>query len=208
MKRFIDKHLAEWKESTTRKPLLLRGARQVGKTFAVRSLGRLFDNFVEINFELNPDVALIFEKDLEPQRIVRELSLFIGRQIVPGTTLLFFDEIQSVPKAFSSLRYFYELMPELHVIAAGSLLDFVTEYIGIPVGRVTSLYMYPVSFIEFLGALHQDFLVEEILKHTPEAPLSDPIHQKLLSFVGEYLAIGGMPEIVQCWQEKKDKDPF
>ncbi len=203
MKRLIDTHLLTWKNDESRKPLLLRGARQIGKTFAVRILGTNFENFIEINFELTPDATLLFDKDLQPERLIRELSLFVGKQIIPGKTLLFFDEIQAAPKVLSALRYFYELMPSLHVIAAGSLLDFTTEELGIPVGRVMSLYMYPMSFIEFLYALKQELLVEEILKHTTEMPLSEPIHQKLLSFLGEYLAIGGMPEIVKTWQEKK-----
>ncbi len=204
MKRLVDEFLINWKNSESRKPLLLRGARQVGKTHAARTLGTLFDDFIEINFELNTEAALIFAKDLQPERIVRELSLLMGRHIVPGKTLIFFDEIQAVPRVFSSLRYFYEIMPQLHVIAAGSLLDFVTSELGIPVGRVTSLYMYPMSFIEFLSAMEQDLLAEEILQHVPEAPLAESLHRRLLNLLGEYLAVGGMPEVVKCWREKKD----
>lgn len=204
MRRLIDPYLLDWKKSDQRKPLLIRGARQIGKTYAVRKLGESFEDFVEINFELAPDAALLFEKDLYPERIVRELSLLVGRPIIPGKTLLFLDEIQAAPRVFSALRYFYELLPSLHVIAAGSLLDFTTEEVGIPVGRVMSFYMYPMSLLEFLHALDQELLVQEILAHTPDVPLSDPIHRKLLFFTGEYLAVGGMPEIVKCWQETKD----
>ena len=139
-----------------------------------------------------------------PDIIIRQLSLLVDRPIIPHKTLLFLDEIQVIPRALIALRYFYELMPELHVIAAGSLLDFAIEEVGIPVGRVMLLYMYPMSFIEFLYALRYDLLAEEILQHTLENSLSEPIHRKLLTIVGEYLAVGGMPEVVDCWQKTKD----
>src|SRR5216684_953125 len=140
MKRLIDYYLKEWKESEYRKPLLLRGARQVGKTYAARQLGKTYKSFVEINFEITTPAKEIFEYDLEPERIIRDLSLLMKQQIVPGKTLLFFDEIQDSPRVLTALRYFYEKMPELHVIAAGSLLDFTIQSVGIPVGRVQSLY--------------------------------------------------------------------
>ena len=153
MKRLIDFSLLKWKSNKNRKSLLLRGARQVGKTYAVREFGKTFESFVEFNLErMQADMVPIFEKTLDPIRIVRELSLISGKQIVPGKTLLFFDEIQAIPKALLALRYFYEEMPDLHVIGAGSLLDFAIEQVGVPVGRVQSLYMYPLSFFEFLSA--------------------------------------------------------
>ncbi len=200
----IDYYLNKWKTDRYRKPLLLRGARQVGKTYAVRKLGASFPNFFEINLELQPAAHTIFEKDLEPERIIRELSALLLKPIVPGKTLLFIDEIQAVPRALLALRYFYEIMPELHVIAAGSLLDFAIEEVGIPVGRVDSFYVQPLSFIEFLCALKADMLVEEILTNTSMKVVSEVIHNKLLGLVGEYLAIGGMPQAVNCWQEIKD----
>ena len=141
---------------------------------------------------------------LIPRRIIRDLGLLTAKNIVPGKTLLFFDEIQEAPKAVKSLRYFHELLPELHVIAAGSLVDFVLENIGIPVGRVASLYMYPMSLIEFLAAQDNQAIVELILRHDPAEPLSKPIHDKLLALLGEYLAVGGMPEVVQTWISRKD----
>jgi len=204
MKRLIDKYLREWKDSPHRKPLLLRGARQVGKTYAVRQLGTMFDNFVEINFEANIEARSVFEGNLDPAIIVRDLSLITGQSIIPGKTLLFFDEIQEVPRALTALRYFYEELPQQHVIAAGSLLDFAIRSVGIPVGRVTSLYMYPLSFIEFLQAGDHDLLVKELLQHEVTIPLSNVIHDKLLALVGEYLAIGGMPEAVQKWVITRD----
>ncbi len=201
MKRLINWHLKTWKEDPQKKPLVLRGARQVGKTHAVRELGKEFDNFVEINFELVPEAKTIFEKDLQPERILWELGLLAKQPITPGNTLLFFDEIQAAPKAIIALRYFYELMPKLHVIAAGSLLDFAIEKVGMPVGRVAMLYVYPLSFMEFLAAIGEEQFIGAILK---KDPFSSIIHEKLLDFLGHYLAIGGMPEVVQAWVETKN----
>ena len=209
LKRLIDWHLLRWKESSYRKPLLLRGARQVGKTYAVRKLGETFDSFMEINFELAENARNIFEGDLEPERILRDLSFYADKDIVPGKTLLFFDEIQEAPKAIIALRYFYEKMPELHVIAAGSLFDFAVEKVGLPVGRVSSLYMYPCSFIEFLAADGHQLLLQALLEDSKKRPFSEAIHQKLLQLVGEYAAIGGMPEALAKWIETKNpKESF
>ncbi len=207
MKRIIDHHLLLWKDTPYRKPLLLRGARQVGKTHAIQQLGKFFENFIEINFEsTNTEIKHIFDQDLDPERIIRDLSLILGTRIEPGKSLLFFDEIQVIPKAVTALRYFYEKLPQLHVIAAGSLLDFTTQDIGMPVGRISSLYMHPLSFIEFLCACGHALLAEEFLKHDIASPLNEAVHQKGLQLLGEYLAIGGMPEAVQRWQATRD--PF
>ena len=206
MKRLIDHYLLEWKDSHYRKPLLLRGARQVGKTYAIRQLGKTYKSFVEVNFEITTPAKDIFEYDLEPERIIRDLSLLIKEQIIPGKTLLFFDEIQDSPRVLTALRYFYEKMPELHVVAAGSLLDFTIQSVGIPVGRVQSLYMYPLSFFEFLCACGYEIVAQEILRGNFNAPLSDVIHHQLLKLFGEYCAIGGMPEAVMLW--KKTKNPL
>lgn len=205
MKRLIDYYLREWKNSAYRKPLLLRGARQIGKTYAVRELGKTFENIVEINFELMEGAKDVFEKnDLEPERIIRDLFLLTGKRIIPGQTLLFFDEIQNTPKALIALRYFYELLPSLHVIAAGSLLDFTIQAVGIPVGRVSSLYMYPLSFFEFLCACGYEMLAQEIMPGKFTAALNEAVHKKLLFLFGEYCAIGGMPEAVMRWKETRD----
>jgi len=204
MKRLIDAELLAWKDAKFRKPLLLRGARQVGKTYAAQQLGKQFQSFVQVNLESQPEARMIFEKDLDAKRIMRDLSLFATLPIIPGETLLFIDEIQITPNAVTALRYFYEQIPQLHVIAAGSLLDFAIEQIGIPVGRVESLYMYPLSFTEFLLSMNLDVLVQEILSHPAEEPISTPIHNKILSLLGEYIAIGGMPGVVECWIETKD----
>jgi len=188
--------LKKWKEDKHRKPLIIRGVRQVGKTYSIHKLSHSFDNIVEINFELTKDAKKIFDKDLQPKRIIKELSLFSNQQIIPGKTLLFFDEIQESPEAIKSLRYFYELYPNLHVLAAGSLLEFILEKIGVPVGRVSYLYLYPLSFMEFLAASKNYLLIEEIISHKSGEEISEAVHNKLLDLVGQYFAIGGMPEAV------------
>lgn len=199
MKRIIDYFLLEWKKQEGRKPLVLRGARQVGKTYAVRQLGKKFPHFVEINLEVNEAARRIIQKDLDVERIVLQLSELLGQKIQPETTLLFFDEIQIVPEAITLLRYFYEQMPELHVVVAGSLLDFAIEQVGMPVGRVTTLYMYPLSFIEFIIALGHAEWAKAILRADSAQNISEPLHEKLLETLGMYLAIGGMPEAINEW---------
>lgn len=207
MYRFVDNYLNQWVNEKTRKPLLIRGARQVGKTFSVRQLSKSFSSFVEINCEeLRADCALIFEKDLNPERILRELSLLAGKTIIPGETLLFLDEIQIVPEAIIGLRYFYEKIPELHVIAAGSLLEFALEKVGMPVGRIDSVYMYPMSWLEFLLAKNEKLLFKEIAQHDLSNAMPEVVHNKLIRLLGEYFALGGMPEVVRNWVEHKD--PF
>ena len=204
MKRFVDYFLNKWKISPLRKPLLLRGARQVGKTYTVHEFGKTFTSFVELNLEFNPEAREIFEKNLDPHIIIRKIFILTNKPIIPGETLLFLDEIQLVPNAIIALRYFYEMMPELHVIAAGSLLDFAIKSVGMPVGRVSSLYMYPLSFIEFLSAIGSNVIIEEILSHKLTDEISGIFHDKFLDLVGQYLAIGGMPQTVACWQTLQD----
>ena len=204
MKRIIDHFLQQWKSNSLRKPLLIRGARQVGKTYSVRELGTSYKDFAEINLELQTNTHKIFEKDLDPIRIIRELSLITNKPIIPGSTLLFLDEIQSVPRAITALRYFYEIIPELHVVTAGSLLDFAIEQFGIPVGRVQSLYMHPLSFVEYLAASGDKLFINEILNHELDDKISEVIHDKFLGFLGEYLALGGMPHSIQQWINKKN----
>ncbi len=199
MKRLVDHFLIEWKNRAERKPLLLRGARQVGKTHAVRMLGKKFDFFLEINLESNQLARKIIEKDLDVDRIMFQLSEFLEQPIVPGKTLLFFDEIQNVPQALIALRYFYEKVPALHVIAAGSLLDFAIEQVGVPVGRVSTLYMYPLSFLEFLVALGHETWAKSILDLSLIDAMNEAVHEKLVNLVGVYLAIGGMPAAINQW---------
>ena len=199
LKRSIDTDLLEWKNAENRKPLLLRGARQVGKSSAVRALGGGFDNLLEINFENkdNAGAKRIFERHSDPRLICDELSAIYETSITAGQTLLFLDEVQSCPDAISSLRYFYEQMPELHVIAAGSLLEFALQNIpSFAVGRVRSMYMYPFSFEEFLEAMGRKMLLEKLNMATPQNPLPDELHKKLKEFFLRFVVIGGMPEVV------------
>jgi len=196
MKRFVDQDLKSWKKSSGRKSLILRGARQVGKTFSVRQLGKTYADFYEINLEKRGELHSIFERNLDPIRILRDLSVDRGLPIRPGETLLFFDEIQACPQAMLSLRYFYEEMRELHIIGAGSLLEFAIEQIGLPVGRVQTLTVFPMSFAEFLVAKGQTLLLEAIYEQTA---LSKIVQDRAIRFLSEYFAIGGLPEIVAAW---------
>jgi len=199
LSRKIDKDLQEWQTSASRKPLLLRGARQVGKSSAVHELGKRFDNFFEINFE-NKDFAgakRLFEQHSDPYLICDELSALYEKPVKAGKTLLFLDEIQSCVDAISALRFFYEEMPELHVIAAGSLLEFALQKIpSFAVGRIRSMYMYPFSFDEFLQAMGRNILLEKLNTAKPEQPLSDEIHKKLTELFLRFIVVGGMPEVV------------
>ncbi|MBL7965809.1 MAG: ATP-binding protein [Prolixibacteraceae bacterium] len=198
MKRTVLTHLLNWKQANERKVLLLRGARQVGKTYVVRELGQTFTNFIEVNFERDVEVARFFDQNLDPRRICQELSAFYGMPILENETLLFFDEIQACPRAISSLRFFYENMPGLHVIAAGSLLEFaLAELPSFGVGRIRSMFMYPMSFQEFLMAHQQDQYVDMIRNASPDNPLNSVFHEKLVGFFRRFLLTGGMPEVVR-----------
>ena len=206
MKRFIDQELVEWSKQKKIKPLLLRGARQVGKTYAVRELGKKFDTFIEINIEFNTKIQTVFQADLDPERIIKEIQYITKEPIVPGKTLLFFDEVQIEPKIIQALRYFYEMIPDLHVIAAGSLLDFAIELVGVPVGRVEFLYMYPLSFFEFLYALQEKPLLDALIEHDNSEPLALVAHEKLLRLVKLFFALGGMPEVVFTWIQEENAE--
>ena len=199
LKRKIDIDLLEWKNIEDRKPLILRGARQVGKSSAVRELSKKFDNFLEINFENkdHADAKRVFERHSDPHIICDELSAVFETPIIAGKTLLFLDEIQSCTDSISSLRYFYEQMPELHVIAAGSLLEFALQKIpSYAVGRVRSIYMYPFSFEEFLSAMEKNLLIDKFNSASPENPFSEEINKKLTELFLRFVVIGGMPEVV------------
>ena len=205
LKRIIDKELENWKNESSRKPLLLRGARQVGKTEAVRELGKKFKYFHEINFETDKRVHLLFEGSLNPDEICENLSLLYNISIDEGETLLFFDEIQANLPAIQSLRFFYEKMPGLHVIAAGSLLEFALgEIPTFGVGRIRSLFMYPMSFNEFLLALGEEKLLRKKQEADPQNPLSPVLHEKLLGLLKKFIVLGGMPEVVRTYVAQKD----
>ena len=198
MRRIILSTLKDWKTAENHKVILLRGARQVGKTYIVRELAKDFNYFLEVNFEKNPDIKQFFHQNLDPIRICTYLSAYFGIPVVDGKTLLFFDEIQSCPKAIQSLRFFYETRPGLHVISAGSLLEFAMEDItSWGVGRIRSIYMYPLSFDEFLMANNEDALIELKKNASPVSPLNPAFHEKLKDYLKRFLIIGGMPEVVQ-----------
>jgi uncharacterized protein len=203
--RSIDRQLSAWKEDYKHKPLLMRGARQVGKSSAVRNLGRSFDYFLEINFERQADIAELFRVSLNPKEIVAKLSALTGIPVIPGKTLLFFDEIQACLPAIASLRFFYEDYPELHVIAAGSLLEFALQEIPtFAVGRIRSLFLYPFSFDEFLEAQGFNLLVGEKNRASAETPLPLPLHNQLIDKLRTFFLVGGMPEVVTTWIEEED----
>ena len=201
MDRLFTKQLVDWKSSSGRKPLIIRGARQVGKSYTVAWFGKnSFNGRIHtVDFEKHPDWHGIFGRNLDPFRIVSELEILLNAKIAAGTDLLFFDEVQAAPKAIMALRYFYEEMPGLHVIAAGSLLEFAMKDISFPVGRVNLASMTPMNFYEFLKACQKDNLAEIILSEPEKLP--DSIHSALLYSLKEYMYIGGMPQCVNIWRE-------
>lgn len=205
MKRFIEKELFRWKDSKSRLPLLVRGARQVGKSFTIEKFGREnFKTMAVINLESNPEYANCFES-LDPDRIVSRIELLTGTNLKDGESLLFFDEIQQCPKALLALRYFKEKRPMLHVVAAGSLLEFALrlEDFSFPVGRVEFLYMRPLSFHEFIYNLGYHKIAHFIETVRLEDPQDQVIHEHIIKLVREYMLLGGMPAVVNKFIETK-----
>lgn len=199
MQRKITTKLLAWKKQYNRKPLIVRGARQVGKSWSISAFGKeYFEGQVHvINLEKRVDWHSIFEKNLDVLRILGELEIALNIRIEVGKDLLFLDEIQACPKAISALRYFYEQIPGLHIIAAGSLLEFALEDIPFPVGRVQMMNMYPMSFAEFLKAMGKERLAE-IVENSP-VEQAEFIHNLLQEELKRYFFIGGMPECVQTF---------
>jgi predicted AAA+ superfamily ATPase len=203
--RNIDAALLAWSKEARRKPLLLRGARQVGKSSALRRLGKSFPYLVEINFDQDERVRYLFEQGLSPRELCAQLAIYRNTPVIPGETLLFFDEIQRCPPALAMLRYFYEQYPEQHLAAAGSLLEFAIEEIpSFGVGRIHSLFMYPFAFDEFLGALGEEMLAGAVREAGPDNPLPDPIHERLTARLKVFLVLGGMPEAVSEYVQTGD----
>jgi len=206
MKRDTLKDLDSWFDRKNRKPLIIRGARQVGKTSLVRMLAESrCENLVEINFDLNLEKSALFaSRDVE--QIIRLLEVDLDADIIPGKTLLFLDEIQSAPEVIPLLRYFYEKMPALHVIAAGSLLEFVlTEHtFSMPVGRIEYLLMGPMTFSEFLAANGKEKLRGFLADYQLGDPLSQSIHETLLGLLKMYCIVGGMPAAVKAYAQSED----
>ena len=202
MERYVFSDLKDWIKKFRRKPLLLRGARQVGKTWLVDKLAQQeFTNYVKVDFEENSELASLFNGDLNPQKICAELELRTGVDIIEGKTLLFFDEIQICPGAIMALRYFYEKMPDLHVIAAGSLLEFVYSEISFPVGRIQFLEIQPMNFSEFLFALNYDKAAK--ICNKPVVRVSESTHEFLLEQLRIYWLVGGMPECIKEYMNTK-----
>ncbi len=195
MKRDLIQELIEWQTDPFRKPLILRGARQVGKSWLIEEFAKSFSSFVKINFEKQPEAASFFSGDIHLPDLLKKLSLYTGGEIIPGKTLLFLDEVQMCERAIITLRYFKEELPALHVIAAGSLIDFSLKNIGMPVGRVQFLYLHPLSFGEFLTASGKQAL-RDYLK---EGQIDAVIHHQVLEDIKTYFWLGGMPAVIHAW---------
>ena len=204
--RFIDSYLEEWALRDTHKPLLLRGARQVGKSTAVRHLAERFENYVEINFEKQASYIPLFQvKDIDVKKIVSQIAAMVGKRIVPGKTLLFLDEVQACPESIMSLWFFKEDLPELHVVAAGSLLEFALEDLpSFGVGRIHSMFMFPMTFDEFLIANGEQLLMDARNSASSSQPLPQPLYEKLVDLTRTFMLVGGMPEAVAKWVETHD----
>lgn len=189
------KDLETWRHDVHRKPLLIRGCRQVGKSWLIREFGKQFDTFIEINFEKNKLIHTYFSSDLTVDVLLEKLSILTNSKIEPGNTLIFFDEIQACEGALQSLRYFKEDKPEIHIIAAGSLLDFTLNKLGIAVGRIQFMHLYPLSFAEYLTVSEKQALREFLWKQE-----NDPvIAQQLMGHLKDYMWLGGMPAVIDAW---------
>ncbi len=211
MRRLIMNSLLEWKKSQQRKPLLLKGARQVGKTYTLLDFGKTYyENVVYLHFEGDAETLIkIFSPDLNPRRIIQEISAYTKQTILPGKTLIIFDEIQASERALTSLKYFAEEANEYHIVAAGSLLGLSIDRgnFSFPVGKVNMLTMFPLSFEEFLLANNNDALIEKIREsYTAFSPLPEVYHQLALDLYRKYLVIGGYPAVIKNFFDTNDFD--
>lgn len=198
MRRDLYQDLLAWKDNPYRKPLVLNGARQVGKTYLLKAFGQEFPHCLHLNFEERPQVAQFFSEDLDPVRILKHLSLYSQLPLEEGKTLIIWDEVQVCPEAITSLKYFQEKRPEIPIIAAGSLLGvkLKRDKISFPVGKVDFLDLFPLNFFEFLEALGKEKLRRH-LESEPLEALPPPLHQELLTDLKHYFVVGGMPEVVE-----------
>lgn len=205
IKRTLYEALLKWKSGIRRKPLLLQGARQVGKTYLINQFGRTeYADYIYLNFEQTPALKSLFSDDLRPAKIIENISLYLGRKIRAENTLLCFDEIQNAPIALTSLKYFQEQTPEFHIIAAGSLLGVqLGKTSSFPVGKVNFLTLYSLSFSEYLIAIGEELLADEI-RQPWQQPISELLHDKLLKQLKTFLFLGGMPEVVQNYIDQQD----
>ncbi|MEG1739630.1 MAG: AAA family ATPase [Bacilli bacterium] len=210
MKRIIVEYLEKWKNNPDKKPLIIYGARQVGKTYSAMEFGKEnYDNTVYFNFEGNKALCSIFDLDLNPDRIIMELSALCSQKINKRNTLIIFDEIQASEKALTSLKYFCEEAPEYNIIAAGSLLGLAVNRgsYSYPVGKVDILTMYPLTFKEFLWAIKKEELITLITNAYKEnTPLSEALHTQAMELYRTYLIVGGMPAAVNQYLNKNDFD--
>lgn len=205
MYRKISEELIKWKSSKNRKPLLLSGARQTGKSYIVEEFGsKYFDIFLKVDFEKEPRVKEVFKDSLDPKEVIIKLENYYNQRILPEKTLIFFDEIQACPAAITSLKYFNEEANDYYVIAAGSLLGVAInrknkeDKFSFPVGKINQLRLYPMNFEEFLIALNENILIDTIRQsYKDNKPLDELIHNKALKLFRQYLTIGGMPEVIK-----------
>ena len=207
MYREIIKDLKKWKEKARRKPLLLTGVRQCGKTYIVEKFGKeSFDSYVYVNFESADNLASVFDYDFDVKRIVTELERYFRTKIVAGETLVFFDEIQECPRAITALKYFCENMKDLHLICAGSLLGVALkeEALSFPVGKVNRLQLYPMSFKEFVIANGRADLIEIFDEWPIDRVIPELYSVPMKKLLKEYYIVGGMPEVVQTWIDTHD----
>ena len=208
MRRKIYNYLLEWKNLKNKMPLILYGARQVGKTFIVNEFGeKNYKNTVYVNFEQDEKIIPFFESSLSPNDIINVLEKFYNSKIIPNQTLIFFDEIQNCNKALTSLKYFAEQAPEYDIISAGSLLgvSINRENFSFPVGKVIMKTVYPMNFEEFLMACKKDLLIEQIKKSFQTSkPLNDILHKEALELYKEYLIVGGMPMVINSYLENSE----
>ena len=205
MKRFIMDKLIEWKNSDSRKPLILKGARQVGKTYILKEFGKEnYDNVVYFNFDHDEGLSDLFNNTKDPKRILEQLALASGKKISPFSTLIIFDEIQECSNALNSLKYFYEETPEYHIACAGSLLGIRLSRTSFPVGKVEFLNMYPMTFSEFLIADDCSNLVDYMKSIKEISAIPKLFEDQLIEKLKVYYIVGGMPEAVYSWVSYKD----
>ena len=205
MRRFITEKLIEWKNSSNRKPLILKGARQVGKTYILKEFGEnYYENVAYYNFDHDQGLEELFINTKDPKRIIEQLSLVDGKKINPNTTLIIFDEIQECPDALNSLKYFYEEAKEYHIACAGSLLGIRLSDTSFPVGKVNFLNLYPMTFSEFLIADNSENLVDFMKQIKKIENIPTIFETQLIEKLKVYYIIGGMPEAVYSWTTDKD----